>query len=129
MIYTSYFAAQKKMPIKDVAYVSIAVGNPRYSVPYEIVNAKIIKPYGVFGKYHGIEYEQKYFERLDSYGVQAIAEELKKVAGNHENVILMCHERDWTTCHRRMFAKWWFEKTGEVIPEIDSVGQEVIDIY
>ena len=35
---------------------------------------------------------------------------------------LLCYEdvrkgeSDW--CHRTMFAKWWFEKTGEVIPEL-----------
>ena len=39
-----------------------------------------------------------------------------------KDIVLLCYEdvrkgeSDW--CHRTMFAKWWFEKTGEVIPEL-----------
>lgn len=105
------------MELEDAAYVSIAVGNPRYPVPYKIVNVRSIKPYGIFGKYHGEEYLEKYFERLDSFGVEAILEELKVASEGHENVILMCHEKNEKECHRRMFAKWWFDHTGEFIPE------------
>ena len=117
-IYTSYFMRQRKMELEDAAYVSIAVGNPRYAVPYKIVNAKSLKPYGIFGTYHGEEYRQKYFERLDFFGVDMILKELMEVSEGHENVILMCHEKNEDECHRRMFAEWWFKNTGEYIPEI-----------
>lgn len=116
-IYTSYFSRQRKMELDDAAYISIAVGNPRYAVPYKIEDARSLKPYGIFGKYHGEEYKQKYFERLDFFGVDTILKELNRLRGDHENVILMCHEKDENECHRRMFAEWWFNQTGEFIPE------------
>lgn len=123
-LYTSYFAKQKKMPLEDASYVSIAVGNPRYSVPYKIVNANALKPYGVFRKYHGEEYKIKYFERLESFGVEEIRKELEKVSEGHENVILMCHEKDKNQCHRVMFAEWWERKTGEKIEEYGEQKNE-----
>lgn len=116
-LYTSYFAKQKKMELDDAAYVSIAVGNPRYSVPYEIINAKILKPYGISFKSTFEEFEKKYIERLEKYGVESIRKELQSVCEGHKNVILMCHEKNPEECHRRMFAKWWKEKTGEEIEE------------
>ena len=39
-----------------------------------------------------------------------------------KDTVLLCYEdvrkgeSDW--CHRTMFAKWWFERTGEVIAEL-----------
>lgn len=116
-LYTSYFSRQRKMELEDAAYVSIAVGNPRYPVPYKIVNANCLKPYGVFKVYHGQEYKEKYFERLDFFGVDTILQELERISEGHKNVILMCHEKDENECHRRMFAEWWFKNTGEFIPE------------
>lgn len=116
-LYTSYFARQKKMEMEDTAYISIAVGNPRYAVPYEIVNLPELKPYGIFKKYHGEEFREKYFERLDSFGVDRIWEAIQKAVGGHKNAVLMCHEKDENQCHRSMFAEWWLMNTGEIIPE------------
>lgn len=116
-LYTSYFRKQCKMELPDTAYMSIAVGNPRYSVPYEIIDLKPLKPYGIFGKYEGDAYREKYFERLDKYGVDWILREINRLRQGHENVMLMCHEKDKSECHRSLFAEWWLLNTGEVIPE------------
>ena len=118
-IYTSYFARQRKMELEDASYVSIAVGNPKYPVPYKIVNLKALKPYGIFGvgAYNEDEYREKYFARLDRYGVDYIRKEIIKAGEGHENVILMCHEKDKNECHRKMFADWWEKNTGEKIEE------------
>ena len=117
MIYTSYFKRQCKQEIEDCAYISIAVGNPRYSVPYQIVDSHILKPYGIFKVYHGEMYKVKYFERLDMYGVDRIRAEIKRLQGDHKNAVLMCHESNKLDCHRSMFSEWWEMKTGEVIEE------------
>lgn len=117
MIYTSYFAKHKKGADDKTAYLSIAVGNPKYEVPYEIIDIKILKPYGIFGKYHGEEYKKKYFERLNSYGVDKIMHEIERLSKGKENVLLMCHEKNKMDCHRSMFAEWWLEQTGEIIEE------------
>ncbi len=126
-IYTSYFARQRKMELEDASYVSIAVGNPRYHVPYRIVNLKPLKPYGIFGVYDGDEYRDKYFERLDSYGVDYIRKSIEAASEGHENVILMCHEKDKTECHRSLFAEWWEQHTGEKIEEFGENKKEMIE--
>lgn len=123
-VYTSYFAKQAKVRVPDAAYVSIAVGNPKYRVPYRIIDLKELKPYGIFGKYYGDEYKKRYFERLDWYGVDRIREAIKEASCGHENVFLMCHEKDKNECHRSLFAEWWLEKTGEVIEEY---GEEIVE--
>lgn len=128
MIYISYFAKQKKMPIEDAAYASVSVGNPKYAVPYQIRDAKILKPYGIFGKYEfGAEYEAAYRRRLERYGVEAICYELERLQGNHKNLVLMCHEKNKLDCHRWMFAKWWYEQTGEVILEWGESTEDFFD--
>lgn len=112
------------MELQDASYVSIAVGNPRYPVPYKIVNLGLLKPFGVFRVYSGDEYKKKYFERLDKYGAKKIRKAIEEVSEGHENVILMCHEKDKNECHRSMFAEWWFLRTGEKIPEIGEKSNE-----
>lgn len=124
MVYTSYFAKHKKNPDPNAVYLSIAVGNPKYSVPYTIVDFRMLKPFGVFGVYDGEEYKKKYFERLDSYGVDKIREEMLKLSGDHEKVFLLCHEKNKNECHRSMFAEWWEKHTGEVISEWDEKVEE-----
>lgn len=118
MIYTSYFAKQAKRNDENTAYASIAVGMPKYELAHELRHVMSIKPYGVFGKYHGEEYKQKYFERLDRIGVERICDELMAVQGDKENLVLMCYEKDPNECHRRMFAEWWYARTGEIIEEM-----------
>lgn len=120
-IYTSYFSRQRKMELPDTAYMSIAVSNPRYKVPYKIIDFKLLKPYGIFKVYEGEEYRQKYFERLDGYGVEKIRKIMTELSGGHENIILMCHEKDKNECHRSMFAEWWEKNTGEKIPEFGEI--------
>lgn len=117
MIYTSYFAKHKNRSDEDTAYISIAVGNPKYSVAYPIIDLKCLKPYGIFGTYEGEEYKAKYYERLDWYGVDYIYNEILRAARGKNTILLMCHEKDPNECHRKLFAEWWFMRTGEIIEE------------
>lgn len=119
MIFTSYFSKQaKKVPDENTSYASIAVGYPKFNLPFELKHVSSIKPYGVFGKYEGDEYYKKYMERLEKIGVDRIYEDLKNAQGDKENLVLMCYEKNADECHRRMFAEWWLQKTGEIIEEI-----------
>ena len=122
MIYTSYFAKHKKNAEPDIAYISIAVGNPKYPVEYDIVDLNVLKPFGIFRKYSGDAFKEKYFELLDRYGVPRIRREIERAKGQHETALLMCHEKDKNDCHRSMFAEWWLLRTGE---RIDEYGEEI----
>ena len=115
-IYTSYFAKHRRAE-EDTAYISIAVARPKYGVAYPIRDASTLKPYGVFGRCSDEEFEEKYRKRLDRIGVQRIWDEISGLGLGYKKVMLLCHEKDADVCHRRMFARWWKEKTGMDIQE------------
>ena len=123
-VYTYYFSGANKLDIEDTAYVSIAVGNPRFRTKYKITDLKVLKPYGIFGNYHGDEYKRQYFKRLDSYGANNIRQQIIEASEGHHTVLLMCHEKDASVCHRRMFAEWWESRTGEKIEEYGKTSVE-----
>lgn len=123
-VQTYYFSGAGKLKIEDTAFLSIAVGNPRYKTNYEIVDLKVLKPYGILGMYSGEQYKEKYFERLDFIGPEKIREEIIKASHGHKTVLLLCHEKNKDECHRRMFAEWWEKKTGEVIEEFGEKKEE-----
>lgn len=124
MIYTSRFSNPELKTGRYTA-VRIAVGRPRWDVGYPISGAiDELMPKGIFGKFDNDRsaFENVYRQRLDFFGVWRIRELLSAYERLGKDVVLLCYEDvrkgedDW--CHRTMFAKWWFEKTGEVIPEL-----------
>lgn len=118
MFYTCYFANRKMLEIEDCVYISISCGNPKYSVPYQIVDCKLLKPYGIFGKdLSDEEYIRRYREKLERIGVDRIRAELASLVHGHKNAVLLCHEKNPNDCHRRDFANWLFEKTNVMIAE------------
>ena len=80
------------------------------------------------------EYIDAYTEQLARYGVDRIRERFDRIRQEVDAegpLVLMCFEKlgtwnggarkgDW--CHRSMFAWWWREMTGEVIPELGDVA-------
>ena len=68
------------------------------------------------------EFCRLYYERLDAIGVDRIREQLNYYESFGKPVVLLCFEDirkggdNW--CHRSVFAKWWKERTGEVISEL-----------
>ena len=123
MIYTSRFSNPELKTGKYTA-VRISVGSPRWKVGYDISGAiSELMPKGIFGKYETkAAFEVEYRKRLECIGTEYIR---KLIAGYEmlgRDVVLLCYEdvrkgeSDW--CHRTIFADWWREKTGEVIPEL-----------
>lgn len=124
MVYTSRFSNPELKTGKYTA-VRISVGSPRWNVGYQIYGAiSELMPKGLFGKYDNDKaaFEVEYRKRLECVGVQYIRKLLADCEQPGKDTVLLCYEdvrkgeSDW--CHRTMFAKWWFEKTGEVIPEL-----------
>jgi hypothetical protein len=65
-------------------------------------------------------YEREYLLQLEDAGVEGISAQLeRKVAGANDTMILLCHEGPGEFCHRRLFARWRREQTGQEIPELD----------
>lgn len=70
----------------------------------------------------------RYFERLEKVGVDRIMEQFKHYEQEARDLTLLCFENvsksDW--CHRLVFSKWWLERTGELIEELDE-GEELME--
>ena len=123
MIYTSRFSNPELKTGKYTA-VRISVGSPRWKVGYDISGAiSELMPKGIFGKYETkAAFEVEYRKRLECIGVEYIRKLLAGYELLGKDVVLLCYEdvrkgeSDW--CHRTIFADWWREKTGEVIPEL-----------
>lgn len=71
------------------------------------------------------EFEAAYVAQLEGFGVQLIHAALTWIAREayeapSERLVLCCWESPEaaeTGCHRRQFARWWLENTGERIKE------------
>ena len=122
MIYTSRFS-NPELKSGNYTAVRISLGSPRWQVGYDIAGAiEELMPRGIFGIEDREEFHQRYFERLDSFGVNRIRERLQAFEAMGKPVVLLCFEDirkgDWNWCHRNMFASWWMKQTGEVIQEL-----------
>ena len=85
-------------------------------------------------------YDRHFYAQLDQHGVEAFRADFQRVrkeAGVKKNhpIVLLCFEKlgklecneeheietaeeGW--CHRRKFASWWKQQTGEDIPELGT---------
>lgn len=123
MIYTSRYSNPELKSGKYTA-VRISVGSPRWNVGYNISGAiSELMPKGIFGKFDNdpAGFEVEYRKRLECVGVEYIRKLISSYELLGRDVVLLCYEdvrkpTDW--CHRTIFAKWWQEKTGEIIPEL-----------
>lgn len=66
--------------------------------------------------------EQSYRAGLDEIGVERVRDQLQELAEESGlPLVLLCHEDvlHGDDCHRRWFADWYGEQTGQVIPELE----------
>jgi hypothetical protein len=123
-IATSRYQAREKIAASRLAPVGTTVGRPRFKLGYELAGAAAaLAPRGLLYVDDPAEFELAYRSRLEHVGVEAIRLLLATLAGNAraEGVVLLCYEDldvegEW--CHRRVFAEWWQEQTGEQVVEL-----------
>lgn len=65
------------------------------------------------------EYLKGYADILKRISIADLKESFDRVSSMHGGVdiALLCYEKPGDFCHRHLFADWWKEQTGEVIPE------------
>jgi hypothetical protein len=123
-IATSRYQAREKIAASGLAPVGTTVGGPRFKLGYELAGmASKLAPYGLLHVEDPADFARAYRRRLDSVGVGPIRSLLGELAGNAraEGVVLLCFEdlgRPGEWCHRRVFAEWWQEQTGEFVDEL-----------
>ena len=123
MIFTSRYSNPELRSGKYTA-VRISLGTPKWKIGYNLdAEMPDLMPFGLLNKFDRYEdFERAYFARLDQKGVRRILSQLQRLESLGKDVVLLCYEDirkgpdDW--CHRRTFAKWWQQNTGEVIPEL-----------
>lgn len=106
----------------EIVVVRISIGKPKWIAPADAAAMPFVSelaPYGAFHIEDDAEFERVYRERLETKGVELIEQRVRAVGAEYPGlpIVLCCFERDPAACHRSSFARWWFERTGEEVPE------------
>jgi len=125
-IFTSRWNAGNLILGSEAGAVSISLGTPRFSLPFiPIGSIPELMPERKWMHSPLHLYKPLYLAKLESAGVDRIQRELARVvkAAPTGKVALLCWEnvlapKPGEFCHRRLFADWWLEKTGELIEEL-----------
>lgn len=111
-----------------LAPIGTTVGPPRFSPGYTVeATLAMLAPHGIFGKETPErEFRVQYRRRLRSFGTDRIVNALEAIcaAHGHDGAVLLCFcklEEPGAFCHRRMFAEWWREQTGDDVPELAGI--------
>lgn len=105
--------------------VGISRGVPRWPLPFRYRVARLLAPSrATFALEDDADFEREYLRELEEAGVEKIGDLLRRLSdeGGGRPLVLLCWERDRADCHRRMFAEWWFEQTGQRVEELESCG-------
>jgi len=100
----------------------ISYGRPRWKLQYELAVVPSLVPTKqmVFGGISELEYRIDYREQLLDHGTRKIEREIEAVAQGRP-VVLLCFcdmSRPNAFCHRRVFADWWKQQTGQDVREL-----------
>jgi uncharacterized protein YeaO (DUF488 family) len=111
------------------APIGISLWGVRFKIPYKVAarikelapDSKALKSFRN-DEISWEEFEAAYIVKLDGLGAGPITSRLASVAtevGNPE-LALLCFENvnQGERCHRRTFARWFEEKTGQPVPEL-----------
>lgn len=124
IIATSRYQAREKIAASGLAPVGTTVGRPRFKLGYELAGmASNLAPHGCLQIEDRARFAAAYRGRLNRVGVGPISRLLAGLAQKAavDGVVLLCFEDltkpgEW--CHRRVFADWWLEQTGEQVVEL-----------
>ncbi len=123
-LFTSRWANRglARLPIVPVG---ISWGTPKFPVPYPYRLARLLAPSReTFALRDDEAFEESYLAGLEEIGPEKIAAVLTKISDEvgGRPLALLCYEdvHAGQVCHRRMFAAWWEEQTGQVVKELGS---------
>jgi hypothetical protein len=121
---TSRYQSADLIEASGRAAVGITLGYPRWKLRYPVVaNLRQLAPTREIIHVEDAHlFEEMYRNRLDDLGVDEVRKLLTTCAERANNERLLCYEdltRPGLKCHRQIFAAWWLENTGEVVPELE----------
>jgi len=124
-----YFDA-KAIKESGLSPVASTVGFPKFPLGYDFAGlSPHIAPRGIFGRdLTEAAFRKQYRKRLDSFGptrIMALLEAIADAEGT-EGVVLLCFcDLEKGYCHRRLFAEWWEQSTGQEVPELAPAQAEL----
>jgi hypothetical protein len=113
----STFRAEAGVP------VAITLSRPKFPLPYRLEHeARRLAPWGLFDVKDPAEFTRRYRERLDRLDLDALVAKFEAIsaAEGGRRLVLLCFEdvHAGQACHRRDFADWFEERTGQAVPEL-----------
>ncbi|MGW3031273.1 hypothetical protein ACWDCB_08555 [Streptomyces sp. NPDC001178] len=108
--------------------VRITLGAPRFKLPYSLKHAvRELAPRREYFTRPLLEFTTAYRTDLDQLGPARIAERLREIVNTEQDhrLVLLCFEdladpKQW--CHRRVFAAWWKDVTGDEVRELGPLA-------
>ena len=81
-----------------------------------------LAPYGLMQIQDEAEFATKYIARLERIGVERIEQRFAGISAAHDGrgLVLLCYEPAGEPCHRRLFATWLEQQTGQHVPELEG---------
>jgi hypothetical protein len=125
----SYAAFRRSLGVP----VQTSLGRPKFPIDYELrEQVRELMPQGLFGKnLSDDEFTHHYRGLLDRLDLDTLRTEFDAISKRYDNarVVLLCFEdvRAGRSCHRRVFADWFYERTGERVPELGGGGAVIVD--
>jgi hypothetical protein len=82
----------------------------------------LITPRGRYFAASAEVFDTEYIHQLERFGARRIARELHAIgrAAGADRVVVLCHEALPEQCHRALWAAWYFNATGEHVPELEG---------
>lgn len=131
-LYTWSFTAWHRHTASDVLPVRTSMGKPRFIDPQRAAAMPVVEeliPYGLLKIDQEPEFARRYRARLEKTGVDAIEARFRALIDTYRRPLaLLCFEKliaPGEFCHRRIFAAWWEEQTGEPVPEYESAWEPI----
>lgn len=131
-LYTSYWGNQDLAHRKDLVPVGISRGVPRGELakrlPYRYKRlVDLAPPSELFKRWKADtvdleEYVRVYRRYLDSLGPKEVVGQLEKKSADNggKPLVLLCWCSPGELCHRRVWADWYRETTGQEVPELPA---------
>lgn len=108
--------------------VRITRGAPRFKLPYSLAHSvRELAPRKEYFSRPLPEFKVAYRGDLDRLGARKVADVLRPIAEAEQDhrLVLLCFEdladpAQW--CHRRVFAGWWKDNTGDEVRELGPMA-------
>lgn len=118
---------QAFQPVQGVP-VRITRGAPRFRLGYRLSHhIPVLAPRGEYFRETPARFAEAYRSDLSKAGHGRIADILNGIAETEQEhrLVLLCFEdlsQPGQWCHRRIFASWWKEATGDEVREIGPMA-------